>query len=244
LPFEVTTATAHIFAGHLLQREHPGPVILHSQEEYWPSFFLVVCLALLVTVRLRWLPRLARILQSAFSKQLLQQLEREEINPFRFYSIALNLLIVLNLGFICWKLNRLYGFVLPASPSLLQFAFFFLVILLIFVGKFLANRAIGFITGSRRLIAEYAVSTALVNQSLGVAIFPLVVLMHFSPFNPVIILWIALGLFAAALLLKWYRGVIKGLVQERLGFLQIFSYFCALEILPVFVLVKYIIETF
>ncbi len=84
----------------------------------------------------------------------------------------------------------------------------------------------------------------LVNQSFGLFLFPLIVLMEFSKFNPLIFIWCASLVLGTAVLLKWYRGVLMSLVVERIGLLQIFSYFCALEILPVFVLVKYIIETF
>jgi hypothetical protein len=68
--------------------------------------------------------------------------------------------------------------------------------------------------------------------------------MEFSKFNSLIFIWGGLLVLAMVVLLKWYRGLLMSLVIERIGLLQIFSYFCGLEILPVFVLVKYIIETF
>jgi hypothetical protein len=75
-------------------------------------------------------------------------------------------------------------------------------------------------------------------------LFPCVVLVELSPINPFIFISLGGIILATSILLRWYRGIIIGLVEQRLGFLQIFSYFCSLEILPVFVLVKYIIETF
>jgi len=195
-------------------------------------------------VRMRWFPKMVKIMQSTLSRQILQQLEREEINPFRFYAVALNLLLILNLAFLSWKFNSVYGLVFAGAPSLLQFTFFFGCILVIFTFRFFMNRVLGFLTGERKVLAEYSINSALVNQTFGILVFPFVILLQFGPFNVAVLLWISLFILSLALLLKWYRGLRKGLIEEGIGFLQIFSYFCALEILPVFVLVKYIVENF
>lgn len=234
----------HIFYNHLLQKQHDVPLVITSNEQIWPSFFLIVCLIILTLVKIRSLPRVIRIIQSTFSSQILQQLEREEFNPFKFYSVALNLFFVLNVSFLVFKINSLYEFVLEGTSYLIQFWFFLTIVLFVFFFKAVMNRLLAFFTDERKVISEYLTSSTLVNQAFGLFLFPWIVLMQFSPFNPVIFISGALVVLASAIVLKWYRGVIMGLVEERIGLLQIFSYFCGLEILPVFVLVKYIIETF
>jgi len=185
-----------------------------------------------------------RIVQSTFSSQVLQQLEREEFNPFKFYSLALNLFFILNVSFLAYKINSIYKYVLIETFNLAQFCFFFLIVLVVVVLKILVNRSLAMFTDNRKVISEYVTSSTLVNQSFGLFLFPLIVLIEFSPFDPLIFIAGALMVLVTAVFLKWYRGVIMGLVEERIGLLQIFSYFCGLEILPIFVLVKYIIETF
>ena len=185
-----------------------------------------------------------RIVQSTFSSQVLQQLEREEFNPFKFYSLALNLFFILNVSFLAYKINSIYKYVLIETSNFAQFCFFFLIVLIVVFLKLLVNRSLAVFTDKRKIISEYVTSSTLVNQSFGLFLFPLIVLIEFSPFDPLIFIAGALIVLVSAVLLKWYRGIIMGLVEERLGLLQIFSYFCGLEILPVFVLVKYIIETF
>jgi hypothetical protein len=218
--------------------------VRHSGELTWPSVFLVICLALIALVKIRWFQKFSRILQSVFSRQLQQQLEREEISPFRFYWLALNLLLILNLAFLCWKVNSLEGLVLSEATAVVQFLFFFAIILLLFTGRYLMDRVVAQVTGTGKLMAEYGVNSSLVNHCLGVVIFPLAMLAEFSPFEPYIFIYISVFIILLAFLLKWYRGLRKGLAEEHIGILQIFSYFCALEILPVSVLVKYIIITF
>ncbi len=70
------------------------------------------------------------------------------------------------------------------------------------------------------------------------------VLVELSTFNPLIFLSAASVILIAMQGFKWYKGLTYALVDNRVGLLQIFTYFCSLEILPVLVLVKFIIETF
>lgn len=236
--------TQHIFYQHLLPSRQLLASVRENDELVWPSFFLFLCLTLLALVKLTSFSKVVRIIQSIFSKQIFQQLEREESNPFKFYSIALNFLFVLNVSFLVYKINTLNRLVLVESSAIVQFVFFLGVVLIVFSFKILANRSLANFTKERKIILDYSISSTLVNQSFGLFLFPLVILMEFSSFNPRIFITMALLVLSASILIKWYRGILMSLVIERVGLLQIFSYFCGLEILPVFVLVKYIIETF
>ncbi len=234
----------HIFQNHLLPKQSHS-LSLHGNEELiWPSLFLIFCLLLLVIIKMRALSKVIRIIQSTFSKQLLQQMEREEFNPFKLSSVILNLFFILNLSFLIYKINSIYKFVLIEKVSLVQFFFFLALIILISSLKVITNFALSLLTGERKIITEYSINSSLINQTFGLFIFPWIILAEFSKFNPLIFVCGAIIVLTLAILIKWYRGVIMGLVQERIGLLQIFSYFCGLEILPIFVIVKFIIETF
>lgn len=233
-----------LFQDHLLPLQHPGPLLHISYKQVWPSVFLLCCLILLALVKLSSFSKVVKIVQSTFSLQALHELERGELNPLRFYSLGLNLFFMLNLSFLLYKINSIYNFILPDSFSLYQYLFFLGVVLLIMGFRTVANWLLAHFTNERRVISEYSLNSLFINQTFGLLLFPWIVLMELSPFNPIIFISAALIVLAVSALLKWYRGVIMGLVEERIGLLQIFSYFCSLEILPVFVLVKYVIETF
>jgi len=240
----ISADTQHIFHDHLLQKHGTAALLKVNNELIWPSFFLFLCLGLLVLIKISAFPKVMRIIQSTFSSQILQQLEREEFNPLKFYSLALNLVFILNVSFLIYKINSLYKFVLVETSALMQFCFFFAIVLVVVILKVFINRSLAVFTDRRKVISEYVTSSTLVNQSFGLFLFPLIVLIEFSPLDPLIFIIGALIILVTSVIVKWYRGIIMGLVEERIGLLQIFSYFCGLEILPVFVLVKYIIETF
>ncbi|MDI1354054.1 MAG: DUF4271 domain-containing protein [bacterium] len=234
----------HIFSNHLLKQFHAAPEVKNSHELIWPSVFLIFCLCLLALVKGRALPRLIRIVQSTFSNQILQQLEREELNSLKFYATALNTFFVLNLSFLIYKVNSIYHIVLVDFTSFVQFCFFLFAVVLLLSFKRVVNIVLAAFTDSRRLISDYTTNSTLVNQTFGLFLFPWIILLEFTTFNPLLFISGGVIILSGAVLLKWYRGIIMGLLVERIGILQIFSYFCGLEILPLFVMVKYIIVTF
>ena len=234
----------NLFSNHLLPVRNLIPVTRTSFTESWPSVFLLLSFSLLVLIKQSSFSRVLKIIQSSFSLQVLHQLEREESNTFRFSSLGLNAIFILNVGFLLYKINGLYLVILSQSNGLSQFLFFVLLILSVFGFKILFNAVVGYLSGERKIISEYAANVIFINQTSGLLLFPCIILIEFSPLNPSVFILLGVIILATSILLSWYRGVIIGLVEQRLGFLQIFSYFCTLEILPVFVLVKYIIETF
>lgn len=240
----MTVEFEHIFRNHLLQKQSSAPVFNPSEDLIWPSVFLFLCLILLSLIKASSIEKVIRIVQSTLNKQVLQQLEREEANPYKFYSMGLMTFFLLNLTFLIYKINSIYQVILIESSDWLQFAFFFVVLLVGYFLKSFINWMIAFFTNEEKIVSEYVIRSTLINQAFGLFLFPLVILIEFSPFNPITFILLALLLLAFSFILKWYRGLIRGLIDERIGLLQIFTYFCGLEILPVFVLVKFLIETF
>lgn len=237
------SVNSHIFSNHLLPevsgQAEPNMLI----EQVWPSVLLLLCLALLAIIKAGAFSRVLRIVQSTFSNQILQQIEREEVNALKLHSLALSTFYLINISFLLYKLNALFGMVLKQEDSFFQFGFFFLLMFLLFGAKFAMLKLLAFFTDKYRLFADYSTSTLLVNQTLGLFIFPLIALAEFTDANPLVFVWIALGLIAASALLKWYRGLIMSLIEERIGILQIFSYFCGLEILPLLTVAKFVVES-
>ncbi len=224
-------------------RQNHLPLPAPESEPGWVGVLLLACLALLVLVKAVAYPRVLRIAQSTFRTQVLQQLEREEGNIFRPYAVALNLLFLLNVAFLLYKYNENSPFVFKETSGGLQYLFFLGLSAGLLIFKLIFNRILILLTGARKLLGEYTVSSTLINQTFGLFLFPCLMLAEFSRVIPDIFLWAALLILLLSILLKWYRGLVICLGEQGLGFLQIFSYFCALEILPVLVLVKYVVET-
>ncbi|MCW3075458.1 MAG: hypothetical protein JWO32_67 [Bacteroidetes bacterium] len=234
----------HIFTDHLLKKHHALPQVNPGHELIWPSVFLLSCFALLVIIKVTSFGKVAKLMQACFNIQLWRQLEREEFNPFKFYSILLSVFFFMNLTFFAYKVNTVFNWVLIGHSRLEQFLFLFLFILILFSLKGAFNKILSVIVDDNKLIPEFVYSSFVISQTFGVFLFPCLVLAELSNLNTNLILLVSCVILTASQLFKWYRGILFGLIEHRIGLLQIFVYFCALEILPALVMVKFVIETF
>ncbi len=236
--------TNHIFHDHLLQKQNLTPLLKIHNEVIWTSVFFLFCLALIVFVKVTSYSKVLKIIQSTFSSNALHELEREEGKSFKLHSVLLSLFFLLNVSFLLYKVNSFYNLVFTESPLFMQFAYIFLILLISIGIKNFLNQFISFLTNDRKTISEYSYNSVKINQTFGIFLFPWLILAELTKFNALVFVSGAFVVLASSLIYRWYRGVIIGLIEERVGLLQTFTYFCGLEILPVVVLVKYIIETF
>jgi hypothetical protein len=238
------TIGQHIFYNHLLPRYHQIPELKQSFQLIWPSVFLIICFLLLVVIKVTSFQKVVKVIQSCFSIQSLRQMELEKFKPFKFYSVALSVFFLLNLTFFIYKINYMYKLVLIEHSSIAQFMFFLLAITLLFTVKGGFSKILAVFVNDDKLIPEFIFSSFIVSQTLGLLIFPCMVMAELSTFNPLIFLSAASVILIAMQVFKWYRGMVFALVINRVGLLQIFTYFCSLEILPALILVKFVIENF
>ena len=238
------TTNTNIFYQHLLPLQHDSPLIKIPNEQYWASIILFFGFAFIVILKISAYPKLVKVIQSTYNPQIQSQLEREEFSAFRANSILFNLLYLLTFAFLLFKINLFYKLLYVESNSFTQYVIFVTVILVVYSLKFLANKMLMIITDESKSILEFETNCFMVNHATGMFLYPWLVLSQLSKFNPMVFISGAAVVFVVSVLIKWYRGLIIGLIKQRIGILQILLYFCALEILPTLALVKYLIETF
>jgi len=241
---ELIVNNHHLFYNHLLQRQHLTPLLKIQTNVVWTSVFFLFCLALLVFIKVTSSSKVIKIIQSTFNSNALRELEREETKSFKLHSLLLSFFFLLNISFLLYKLNSFYKFVFTNESLLVQFSLIFLIVLIFVLIKNFLNQFICFLSNNYKTLADYSYNSIKINQTFGLFLFPWLVLSELTNFNSLIFISGAFVVLSASLIYRWYRGVIIGLIEERIGLLQTFTYFCGLEILPVIVLVKYIIETF
>lgn len=235
---------SHLFYDHLLQRQHLNPVLRSQTSLVWTSVYILFCLALIVFVKVTSYSKVIKIIQSTFNSNALRELEREETKGFKLHSILLSFFFLLNISFLLYKLNAFYKFVFTDKSLFIQFTLIFLIVLIFVLIKNFLNQFICFLSNNYKTLSDYSYNSIKINQTFGLFLFPWLIMAELTSFNPLIFVSGAFVVLSASLIYRWYRGVIIGLIEERIGLLQTFTYFCGLEILPVIVLVKYIIETF
>jgi hypothetical protein len=233
-----------IFKDHLLRPIHNGAIFNNAEHLYWPSIVLFIVLTLLVILKVISPQRTFRVLNAAYSLQVARQIEREDYGPLKRTSIVLSIVFVMITAFLFYKLNLIFGHVLGSNSSFFQYMFFVMVIVFAYSVKLLTAKLIGFITQTHNLFTEYINNTLIINQSVGVVLLPVMIIVELAPVNPVWIVFPATLFLILGYLLRLYRGFLFAGVEAGVGALQLFVYLCALEILPLLVLVKFLVVNF
>jgi hypothetical protein len=234
----------HIFNNHLLNIVNNEQQILNNTSTIWQSLLFIICLTVFVFVKNNSYNKLIRILQAAFNNQVFNQIQRDEANSFRTYSVFLLLFYNLSLALLAYKINALYSLMFINLPGFIQFIVFFTLFTVFNLLKILLFKVISFVSNQNILINEYTSYSFIINQTFSLIILPLVLLSEIVKINPLILLAPALILFFIHLLIKWLKGISFGLISGKVGILQSFIYLCAIEILPSLVLGKILIEKF
>ncbi len=234
----------HLFYHHLLQKQNASPILNKPYDVVWTSVFFLMCLAVLVFMKVTASNKVIKIIQSSFSINAMNELLREESSNYKLHSVILTLFYSFNFSFLLYKINSIYKLVFIQHDLFFQFEFILFIVLLFLGLKLVLNKLLQVLTNNKRSVIYYNSSSLKINQTLGLFLFPVLLVIEFANFNTVLFTVFSLLVILILVTIKWFRGVFTALIEERVGILQTFTYFCVLEVLPILVLVKYIIETF
>ena len=233
-----------LFKDYLLKPIHDTAMFNNAQQLYWPSVVLFIVLCLLVLLKATSPQKTFRVLNAAYSLQVARQIEREDYGPFKRVSIILSIVFILITAFLFYKFNLVFGSIQSGKGGLFQYMFFVLVIVLTYSVKFISSYVIGYITETSGLFNEYINNTLIINQTIGVILLPVMIVVELSSVNPVLVVFPAILFLVLGYLLRLYRGFLFAGIEKGVGLLQLFVYLCGLEILPLLVLIKFLVVNF
>lgn len=233
-----------VFTGHLLTPLHADPLFRAGTTYYWPGIILFLVLVLYVSIKVYDPKKIYKIFASVFSLQASKQLFREDYKLNKRVSVFLSISFVLVISFLIHITNRYFGLMLNGVAPLKQYGFFLTVVCLVYTAKFLASYLLSFIVSYSELDKEYSFNIFVFSQTLGVILFPMIILVQFSKYPAEWFLYPALIICGGFYVLRLFRGFVISVLEQNVGILYIFLYLCALEILPLLVLVKFLLTTF
>lgn len=205
---------------------------------------LFIIFSIYVLIRISEPKKIIRIFTSVFSLQESKQLFREEFKLTKRMSILLGLAFILVMAFLAQITNQYFGLILQEQTQLNQYLFFTGVISLIYIVKFAVNSVLAFISSNSDLGKEYLFNVFVFSQTIGIILFPVVICLQFTKYPTEWFLYPALIICAGFYALRMFRGFIISVSEQNIGILYIFLYLCALEILPLLVLIKFLLVNF
>lgn len=230
-------------------REHPyykffaPPFRLTMQERVVEGdeqlFYLLLFFVALFALVRQFFPRYTDTLFTLFFRATMRQQQlREQMLQTPVPSFLLNLLFIFTGGIYTVLLARYYK-VLPNIDFWWLWLYSVIVLLGIYLGKFVVLKTVGWILRMNRASDVYIFVVFLVNKMAGIFLLPILFLLAFPPdqWKPVVV---TLSLFGFAILLLYRFFVSYRLVRSeiKLNLFHFFIYLCAFEIAPLLLIYK------
>lgn len=233
-----------VFSNHELHAADITPVFRAGTPYYWPAVILFFVFVLFVYLNFTNPKKLLQVFLSVYSNQASKQLYREDYRLAKNTSVLLSVSFVLVISFLIYTTNNYFGFILKDLYPLKQFLFFVAVVTMMYVIKLLTNYFLSFTTKTLELNNEYTFNIFIYCQTLGVILLPLAICVQFSKYPTEWFLYPAITLCGLFYALRFVRGFIISAIEQNVGIVYIFLYLCALEILPLLVLIKFLLVNF
>ena len=234
-----------LFSGHNLKTSHDkDPILTNSPVLYWPSILLFIVFSIYVSIKVTDPKKIIKIFIAIFSLQASKQLLREDYKLYKRVSVFLSVCFILVISFLICLINDYFGLILKSYSLFYQYLFFILTTTFIYLTKIVSTLILSHINSSYEIGKEYVFNLFVFCQIAGIILFPVVVFLQFSRYPAEWFLYPGLIVCGSIYMLRIFRGFVISALEQNIGILYIILYLCALEILPLLVLVRFLLINF
>ena len=238
-------ACQSLFKSHNLQIKNSETDQLRKSNESWIAVILLFCVIIFTYIRFNFRKRLGQIFKAFFSERNINQLVREGNLFYEGISIPLFINYTLVISLFVYLINKnVYG-ALDKHSEWIFYGKIILIILLIYLLKILIIQAIGFIFKSVKETTQHILVVYIFNQVLGLILLPFLIIIYYTTFYSsfnAFIFYTALTVVLLFYLFRIFRLAFFGLFHSKFSNFYLFLYLCTVEILPLLILTKFLIN--
>jgi hypothetical protein len=207
----------------------------------WLTGLFVLCLIILTWVKYESGRRVTQIFKAVFARHNMNQLLRDGDIIHERITPGLMFLSLISISTLALLLILNYNINIPLTENnFLIFSLLASAIFILWMLKLVAIKISGAIFRTRAESSEYLITNLLYNVTAGIVAFPFVLIGHYAENQASII--IAVAILALGIIARFIRSIFVGLSAQSFSVVYIFLYLCTLEILPILVLYKLLIN--
>lgn len=204
----------------------------------WLVITLLVSLFALSWLKLVYEKFIVQIVGAMVNYQVSLRLFRERNVLFKNISLGLNFTFALNLGLFIFYLVDFYGFGQVLPYKFLSMLVYTMVVAVIYSLKSGTCKFLGYVFLVRDEFDEYIHNVRVYNKNIGLFLFPIIIIYPFiadaaKPY----ILYAGFLIIGTLILLRIHRGF-QIIMKKGVSIFYLILYLCAIEILPVLLLIK------
>ena len=154
-------------------------------------------------------------------------------------AINLNLIFIINVGLLINYSMLYFKLTPPFDSRFLNLLIYCIIVFFFFNSKTIVCKILGILFKFQEEFQEYSHNENLFNKNVGLLLFPIIILFPYVPENSKeFVLFAGLFFFGIMVLLRIFRGM-QIIIRKGVSPFYMILYLCAIEILPVLLLVKY-----
>jgi hypothetical protein len=227
-----------------LRRNIPTVKEIHprnKRDKQWMFWVIVFILLYISFIRISTPNSFKTFLQSVFNLKLSEKIWDDQKSFFSFVYLQLfAIYLFIAALFICYFLQlRNIHYI---QGQVLQYFTIFSILVLIYLLKFLLHGFLGLLLKMKNLAIGFVSNTISVNNFIALTVFPLLVFLIYNN-HKVLQLILTQSIIAIFFISVVYRIVRMTLLRNHyfsFPIIYLFIYLCALEILPWFILIKFL----
>ncbi len=222
----------------MFQGEH----IVYHQYQDWILAIMVISMVSLIYLFYLKPIYFSRMASALVNINIAEKLNNEKNNLTNSIRHILNIVFSINVGVFFFLFIKHYPIELLVKHDALQLIFFIIGVYLIACLRLFTYYIVGQITNQMTPQAEYSNYWMLLNRTLGMVSIPIILCILYLPINDKTILFYAYFVILAILYIaKLMRGV-QISKKFKVSLFSIIVYLCALEIMPIAILIKYLMS--
>jgi len=213
---------------------------VQTHQPTWYFIYLFLLIGLLAWIRLYYGNILIQTVQAATNFQVANKMFKNNSLLQNQLDGALYLFYFLSMAFMLYYIELRIGLFPYDLQGALLFLFNLALLIALFLGRVVLHNIAGILFNRIRIIREYLYNMFIYNKLSGLVVLPLLFLLVYTKgMLQSLIFWTSVFVLSSIVVMRLIRAVVFSYRKEVLIF-YMFLYLCALEIIPLVLLYRWL----
>lgn len=209
-------------------------------EPTWYFIYLFILLAIYAWISIYYSNEFVQTFQASTNFKLTSKMFQNKSQLQNQLDAALYLYYFLSLAFMLYFMELRIDVIPLELQGALLFLFNLGLLVMLFFGRIVIHNIAGFLFNKTRIVREYLYNMFVFNKLSGLVILPMMFLMVYTRGSiQEIVFWAIIFALSGILIMRLIRGAVFSYRKDVLNF-YMFLYLCALEIMPLVLLYKWL----
>ncbi len=206
----------------------------------WLFFYLFVLLGFFAWIRVYYGNILTQTVQASTNFQVASRMFQDNSQLQSQLDNILYALYFFSLAFFLFIAEERMELMPYEFKGGVLYLFNFTLLVGIFFGRVVLLNLAGFLFNQLKIFKEYLYNSFIFNKLMGVVILPLLLFVVYTTgILQAVIFWVTLSIAMLVILMRVIRGIVFSF-KKNISLLYLFLYLCALEIVPLVLLYKWV----